>query len=158
MRISDWSSDVCSSDLIWDVRYPMRAPNGSRTRLERPGLKALLAAIDSRQVDVIVVYKVDRLTLNVLLSFAQFEREVTGERSRDKIAASKKNGIWMGGPVPLGYDVENRKLVVNDSEASLVRHIMQRYLQLASVNALADELNAQGYRTKLQRRDRTSSG
>src|SRR3546814_19984881 len=86
-----------------------------------------------RQVDVIVVYKVDRLTLNVLLSFAQFEREVTGERIRDKIAASKKKGIWMGGPVPLGYDVENRKLVVNDSDASLVRHIMQRYLQLASV-------------------------
>src|SRR3546814_5661333 len=88
----------------------------------------------------------------VLLSFAQFEREVTGERIRDKIAASKKKGIWMGGPVSLGYDVENRKLVVNDSEASLVRHIMQRYLQLASVNALADELNAPGYRTKLQRR------
>src|SRR3546814_4050568 len=104
-----------------------------------------------RQVDVIVVYKVDRLTLNVLLSFAQFEREVTGERIRDKIAASKKKGIWMGGPVPLGYDVENRKLVVNDSEAILVRHIMQRYLQLASVNELADALNAQGYRTKLQR-------
>src|SRR3546814_17594649 len=78
-----------------------------------------------RQVDVIVVYKVDRLTLNVLLSFAQFEREVTGERIRDKIAASKKKGIWMGGPVPLGYDVENRKLAVNDSEASLVRHIMR---------------------------------
>src|SRR3546814_19879604 len=68
------------------------------------------------------------------------------ERIRDKIAASKNKGIWMGGPVPLGYDVENRKLVVNDSEASLVRHIMQRYLQLASVNALADELNAQGDR------------
>src|SRR3546814_17272723 len=113
MRISDWSSDVCSSDLIWDVRYPIRAPNCSLTRLERPGLKALLAAIDMRQVDVIVVYKVDRLTLNVLLSFAQFEREVTGERIRDTIASSKKQAFWMGGPVPLGSAFENRTLVVH---------------------------------------------
>src|SRR5215204_2026435 len=122
--------------------------------MERPALQQLLAEIRSRRIDVVVVYKVDRLTrsltdfaklvelfdehgvsfvsvtqafntttsmgrltLNVLLSFAQFEREVTGERIRDKIAASKKKGIWMGGVVPLGYRVENRKLVVDEAEA-----------------------------------------
>ena len=74
-----------------------------------------------------------RLTLNVLLSFAQFEREVTGERIRDKIAASKKKGLWMGGPVPLGYEVQDRKLVVNEAEASTVREIMARYLKVGSV-------------------------
>jgi site-specific DNA recombinase len=93
-----------------------------------------------------------RLTLNMLLSFAQFEREVTGERIRDKIAASKRKGLWMGGPVPLGYAVENRKLVVSQSEADLVRHIYQRYLELGSVVELADELNQQGRRTKVQQR------
>jgi len=155
--------------------------------MERPGLKRLLADIEAGKVDVIVVYKVDRLTrsladfakivdvldakgasfvsvtqsfntttsmgrltLNVLLSFAQFEREVTGERIRDKIAASKKKGLWMGGPVPLGYDVEDRKLVVNEDEAELVRHIMQRYLALPSVKALAAELARDGHRTKVQ--------
>jgi len=155
--------------------------------MERPGLKRLLADIEAGKVDVIVVYKVDRLTrsladfakivdvldakgasfvsvtqsfntttsmgrltLNVLLSFAQFEREVTGERIRDKIAASKKKGLWMGGPVPLGYDVEDRKLIVNEGEAELVRHIMQRYLILPSVKALAAELARDGHRTKIQ--------
>jgi hypothetical protein len=91
-----------------------------------------------------------RLTLNVLLSFAQFEREVTGERIRDKIAASKRKGMWMGGPVPLGYDVFDRKLIVNDFEAEQVRHIMERYLALGSVRSLADELATIGYRTKLR--------
>ena len=155
--------------------------------MERPGLKRLLADIEAGRVDVIVVYKVDRLTrsladfakivdvldtkgasfvsitqafntttsmgrltLNVLLSFAQFEREVTGERIRDKIAASKKKGLWMGGPVPLGYDVHERKLVVNAGEAETVRHIMQRYLQLGSVKALVAELAAEGRVTKVQ--------
>jgi DNA invertase Pin-like site-specific DNA recombinase len=80
-----------------------------------------------------------RLTLNVLLSFAQFEREVTGERIRDKIAASKKKGMWMGGMPPLGYDVKNRKLVVNDAEACIVVEIYRRYLALKSVHALRDE-------------------
>lgn len=157
--------------------------------MERPGLKRLLADIEAGRVDVIVVYKVDRLTrsladfarivdvldtkgasfvsitqafntttsmgrltLNVLLSFAQFEREVTGERIRDKIAASKKKGLWMGGPVPLGYDVQDRKLVVNESEAETVRHIMQRDLQLGSVKALVTELAAEGRVTKVQLR------
>ena len=81
-----------------------------------------------------------RLTLNVLLSFAQFEREVAGERIRDKIAASKKKGMWMGGPVPLGYDVRDRKLAINDGEAATVRHVFQRYLDLGSVRDLALDL------------------
>ena len=93
-----------------------------------------------------------RLTLNMLLSFAQFEREVTGERIRDKIAASKRKGMWMGGPVPLGYDVEARKLIPNEAEAELVRHIYRRYLALRSVEDLADELNSHGHRTKVQNR------
>lgn len=157
--------------------------------MERPGLKRLLADIEAGKVDIVLLYKIDRLTrsltdfskivevmdaagasfvsitqsfntttsmgrltLNMLLSFAQFEREVTGERIRDKIAASKKKGMWMGGPVPLGYEVRDRKLVVKPGEAEQVRHIMQRYLALGSVPALAEELNAQGYRTKLQQR------
>lgn len=157
--------------------------------MQRPGLVRLLADIAAGKVDIILVYKIDRLTrsladfakivevldkagasfvsitqsfntttsmgrltLNMLLSFAQFEREVTGERIRDKIAASKRKGLWMGGPVPLGYEVEARKLVINTEEADLVRHIYQRYLELGSVVELADELNAQGYRTKVQNR------
>ena len=141
--------------------------------MDRPGLTAVLADIRAGKVDIILLYKIDRLTrslsdfarivdildnagasfvsitqsfntttsmgrltLNMLLSFAQFEREVTSERIRDKIEASKKKGIWMGGPVPLGYDVLERKLVENIKEAQLVRHIMQRYLDLGSVKAL----------------------
>lgn len=82
-----------------------------------------------------------RLTLNMLLSFAQFEREVTGERIRDKIAASKKKGMWMGGLPPLGYDVKDRKLIVNEDEAEKVRHIFRRYASLGSVNILKRELD-----------------
>ena len=89
-----------------------------------------------------------RLTLNMLLSFAQFEREVTGERIRDKIAASKKKGIWMGGLPPLGYDVKDRKLVVNEREAATVRHIYRRYAVLGSVLALKDELDRDGVVSK----------
>lgn len=153
--------------------------------MDRPGLKQLLSDVEAGKVDVIVVYKVDRLTrsladfakiveildasdasfvsvtqafnttnsmgrltLNVLLSFAQFEREVTGERIRDKIAASKKKGMWMGGPVPIGYDCKDRQLIVNDEEAATVRHIFERYVELESMQALADELAASGHRTK----------
>jgi site-specific DNA recombinase len=153
--------------------------------MERPALKQLLAEIEAGRVDIIVVYKVDRLTrsladfakivdildrkaasfvsvtqsfnttssmgrltLNVLLSFAQFEREVTGERIRDKIAASKARGMWMGGPAPLGYDVSERKLIVNEDEATIVRHLFARYSELGSVGTLIDELADQGYRTK----------
>lgn len=153
--------------------------------MERPALKALLTDVAAGKVDIIVVYKVDRLTrsladfakivevldarrasfvsvtqsfntttsmgrltLNVLLSFAQFEREVTGERIRDKIAASKAKGMWMGGPVPLGYDVRERKLVINEAEASTVRHIFARYLELRSGRMLAAELEGRGVRSK----------
>ena len=86
--------------------------------------------------------------LNVLLSFAQFEREVTGERIRDKVAASKKKGLWMGGPIPLGYEVKDRKLVINDEEAATVRHIFERYAELGSGQLLLDELRERGIRTK----------
>jgi site-specific DNA recombinase len=163
---------------------------------ERPALKQLIADIEDGTIDVVVVYKVDRLTralsdfaklvevfdrqcvsfvsitqqfntttsmgrltLNVLLSFAQFEREVTGERIRDKIAASKKKGMWMGGFPSLGYDVQNRKLVVNDSEARTVVHIFRRYLELKSVRDLRDELAEGGIRIKRRiRPDGTAFG
>ena len=146
--------------------------------MERPALQRLLQDIRDRKIDVVVVYKIDRLTrsladfakivevfdaagasfvsvtqqfntttsmgrltLNVLLSFAQFEREVTAERIRDKIAASKKKGMWMGGTVPFGYRVRERKLVVEDAEAAEVQMLFARYLELGSVPALARELN-----------------
>src|SRR5204863_6119674 len=89
-----------------------------------------------------------RLTLNVLLSFAQFEREVIGERIRDKIAASKRKGMWMGGVPPLGYRAENHKLVVIDSEAEIVRSIFRRYTELGSVGLLKEELDARGINSK----------
>ena len=91
-----------------------------------------------------------RLTLNVLLSFAQFEREVTGERIRDKIAASKRKGLWMGGQPSLGYDVKDRKLVVNEAEAAIVRMIFRRYLELGSVRALKAALDEEGVVSKLR--------
>jgi site-specific DNA recombinase len=153
--------------------------------LDRPALQRLLADIADAKVDVVVVYKIDRLTrslfdfakiveafdargvsfvsitqqfntttsmgrltLNVLLSFAQFEREVAGERIRDKIAASKKKGMWMGGLPPLGYDVRDRKLVVNQEEAQTVLHIFRRYVELRSVRVLKVELDAAGIRSK----------
>jgi len=149
--------------------------------MERPALKQLLTDIEAGKIDVIVVYKVDRLsrslndfarmvevfdkhavsfvsvtqqfntttsmgrlTLNVLLSFAQFEREVTGERIRDKIAASKKKGMWMGGPVPLGYDAVEKKLVINPVGADIVRMMFQRYLELGCVRLLQEEMVGQG--------------
>ena len=100
-----------------------------------------------------------RLTLNMLLSFAQFEREVTGERIRDKIAASKQRGMWLGGQPPLGYDVQDRKLVINPAEAELVRHVFQRYAVLKSVALLAHELAEAGVRSKRRTNaDGTTSG
>ncbi|MGI8705013.1 MAG: recombinase family protein [Sphingomicrobium sp.] len=165
--------------------------------MERPALQRLLRDIRDRKVNVIVVYKVDRLTrslahfskivevldaagasfvsvtqafntttsmgrltLNVLLSFAQFEREVTGERIRDKIAASRARGMWMGGVVPFGYDVVNRKLVVNDGEAETLRLIFRRYLVLGSVVALEAELRAAGItsRKRISRNRRAYGG
>ena len=90
-----------------------------------------------------------RLTLNVLLSFAQFEREVTGERIRDKILASKRKGMWMGGNLPLGYDVENRQLVINEAEAETVRYIFRRYAELGTVSALQADLKQRGIVSKV---------
>src|SRR5258705_5759861 len=96
-----------------------------------------------------------RLTLNVLLSFAQFEREVTGERIRDKLAASKKKGMWMGGNVPLGYDASERTLVINPAEAETVRHIFALYRELGGVRRVKEEADRLGLRTK---RSTTESG
>jgi DNA invertase Pin-like site-specific DNA recombinase len=170
----------------WTVSPTLYDDGGfSGGTLERPALKRLLADIEAGQIDVIVVYKVDRLTralsdfaklveifdrrgvsfvsitqqfntttsmgrltLNVLLSFAQFERGVIGERVRDKIAASKKKGMWMGGMPPLGYDVKDRKLVVNDKEARTVVDIYRRYFALKSVHALKDDLAEAGIKSK----------
>lgn len=154
--------------------------------IQRPALKQLLSDIEAGRIDIVVVYKVDRLsrslsdfaqmvdlfdrhnvsfvsvtqafntttsmgrlTLNVLLSFAQFEREVTGERIRDKIAASKAKGMWMGGFSPLGYDPKDRTLVINEKEAATVRNIFKRFLALGSVYALHAELERDGIRTKV---------
>ena len=89
-----------------------------------------------------------RLILNVLLSFAQFEREETGERIRDKIAAAKQKGLWMGGTPPIGYELKGKKLLVNKTQAQVVRHIFRRYAALKSVAKLCRELKAQSYRTK----------
>ena len=91
-----------------------------------------------------------RLTLNVLLSFAQFEREVTGERIRDKIAASKKKGMWMGGFCAVGYDIRDRRLVVNQEESKLVKHIYKRYLELGSVRLLKHDLDRRGIVSKIR--------
>jgi DNA invertase Pin-like site-specific DNA recombinase len=185
----------------WEL-LPARYDDGgySGGTMDRPGLTALLADIEAGQIDVVVVYKIDRLTrsltdfsriveifekadcsfvsvtqsfnttnsmgrlmLNVLLSFAQFEREVTGERIRDKIAASKKRGMWMGGRPPLGYDLpvkDSRKLEVNEGEAQTVRYIFERYLELGSVHALERELTANGFRSKVHvtRKGKTQGG
>ncbi|WP_339045268.1 recombinase family protein [Candidatus Mesenet endosymbiont of Agriotes lineatus] len=92
-----------------------------------------------------------RLMLNIVLSFAQYERELTGERIRDKFAASKQKGIWMGGKAPIGYDVEDRKLVVNKEETEVVRYIFNRFIGLKSAAAVARELNNQGYKTKAEK-------
>jgi DNA invertase Pin-like site-specific DNA recombinase len=192
----DAQYDACTAYALsqrhegWTVTKDRYDDGGfSGGNLERPGLKRLLADIEVGKVDIILLYKIDRLTrslsdfakiveildrkcasfvsitqsfntttsmgrltLNMLLSFAQFEREVTGERIRDKIYASKRKGIWMGGPVPLGYDVIDRKLVVNKVEAERVRHIMQLYLKVASVPELVDTLAKSSSLTKVQQR------
>jgi site-specific DNA recombinase len=177
--------------LGWKL-IPDRYDDGgiSGGTMERPALQRLLQDIRDRRVDVVVVYKIDRLTrslmdfsriveifdansvsfvsvtqafnttssmgrltLNVLLSFAQFEREVTAERIRDKIAASRKKGMWMGGRVPFGYEVKDRKLVINEEDVRHVRHIFERYLHHKSVLALTDEVN----RAKIKRSSETDA-
>jgi len=166
-----------------DARYDDGGFSGGS--LERPALRALMADIEKGLIDIVVVYKVDRLTrsladfaklvelfdrqkvsfvsvtqafnttnsmgrltLNVLLSFAQFEREVTAERIRDKFRASKEKGMWMGGQPPLGYDIEHRKLVINQTEVDRVRFIFQRYLELGSVLRLMKDLESRDIRSK----------
>ncbi|WP_347312025.1 recombinase family protein [Defluviimonas sp. SAOS-178_SWC] len=157
--------------------------------LDRPGLQRLMTDIEDGLVDVVVVYKIDRLsrsladfaklvevfdrngvtfvsvtqsfntttsmgrlTLNILLSFAQFEREVTAERIRDKIAASRRKGIWMGGVPPYGYRVENRKLVIDDERAGHVRWIFAGFLEIGSATELAREVDRRGIRTPMGNR------
>ena len=152
--------------------------------MERPALKQLIELVDAGRIDIIVVYKIDRLTrsltdfarlaevldkrgvsfvsvtqqfntttsmgrlmLNVLLSFAQFEREITGERIRDKIAASKKKGMWMGGVPPMGYDIVDRQLVINETDAATIGRIFALYLEERSVPALLDRLEREDIRT-----------
>ena len=117
----------------------------------------MVEVFDARGVSFVAVTQqfntttsMGRLTLNVLLSFAQFEREVTGERIRDKIAASKRKGIWMGGLVPLGYEVRERQLVINEAEATTVRHLFTRYCEFGSVRLLKEELDRNGVRSKLR--------
>jgi DNA invertase Pin-like site-specific DNA recombinase len=167
------------------ARYDDGGFSGGST--DRPALQKLLADVRTRKINIIVVYKVDRLTrsladfaklvelfdahgvsfvsvtqqfntttsmgrltLNVLLSFAQFEREVTAERIRDKIAASKRKGLWVGGTVPLGYALNDGKLSVQPDEAKTVRLIFERYLKLGSVNRLVIDLKAKGLTSKVR--------
>lgn len=172
----------------WSI-IPTRYDDGaySGATMERPGVQKLLRDVNAGQIDVVIVYKLDRLSrnllefnqtlkffeqhnvsfvsvteqfntqtpmgrfgMNMISSFSQMEREVIAERIRDKIAASKRRGMWMGGVPPLGYDVDRKekKLIVNDKEAVLVRQIFRRYLELRSATALVRELNEQGHRTK----------
>src|SRR2546425_8689847 len=168
-------------------RYDDGAFSGAS--LDRPALQQLLADVRASKIDIVLVYKVDRLTrsladfaklielfdvhgvsfvsvtqsfntsssmgrltLNVLLSFAQFERELIGERVRDKIAASKRKGLWVGGPVPLGYAAVDKKILVVPAEAAAVRTIFARYLELGSVRALAQDLDRRGICSKPRRR------
>lgn len=190
----DAQREACAAYILsqthegWELINEVYEDGGwSGGNMDRPGLKQLLADVAAGKVDVIVVYKVDRLTrsladfarivdtldkakasfvsvtqafnttssmgrltLNVLLSFAQFEREVTSERIRDKFAASKRKGIFMGGPIPIGYRLENRKLLIDEDEARTVRMIFDRYLALRSIGRLVDELADRGIRTKVR--------
>jgi len=192
----DAQSESCAAYILsqsgegWEDAGRIYSDGGiSGGHMERLGLKAMLADIEAGHIDVIVVYKVDRLTrsladfaklveifdahdvsfvsvtqafnttnsmgrltLNVLLSFAQFEREVTAERIRDKIAASKKKGKWMGGLVPLGYDAVDKKLIVNDREAKTIRLIFETYQTLGSVSKVKQVLDQQGIATKVRYR------
>jgi DNA invertase Pin-like site-specific DNA recombinase len=188
----DAQRDACSAYIVsqrsegW-VELAAHYDDGgiSGGTLERPALKRLLADIEEGHVDVVVVYKIDRLsralmdfsklvevfdrnnvtfvsvtqsfntttsmgrlTLNILLSFAQFEREVIGERIRDKVAASRKRGMWMGGYVPLGYEVKDRKLIIKEAEAAIVRMIFERFVAVGSATALARALISEGVRTR----------
>jgi site-specific DNA recombinase len=191
----DAQRDACEAYIKSQASQGWRAlpqlyddPAYSGGNLDRPALQQLLKDIDAGRIDVIVVYKIDRLTrsladfaklveafdaksisfvavtqqfntttsmgrltLNVLLSFAQFERELSSERVRDKVAASRRKGKWTGGTVPLGYDAKDKKLVVNKAEADTVRYVFRRYLELQSFAKLVEDLDRKGIVTK--RRD-----
>ncbi len=162
--------------------------------MKRPALQELFQDIENGLVDMIVVYKIDRLSrslldftkmielfdrhncsfisvtqnfntadsmgrlmLNVLLSFAQFEREISGERIRDKVAATRKKGMWTGGRLPIGYNVVNKKLIINQEEAQIVRYVFKRYLEVPSELIIANELNEKGWHPKLRNSANTSS-
>ena len=188
----DAQRDACEAYIKSQASQGWRAlpqhyddPAYSGGNLDRPALQRLLKDIDAGRIDVIVVYKIDRLTrsladfaklveafdaksisfvavtqqfntttsmgrltLNVLLSFAQFERELSSERVRDKVAASRRKGKWTGGTVPLGYDAEDKKLVANKAEAETVRYIFKRYSELKSIGKLIDDLDNKGLVTK----------
>lgn len=188
----DAQREACAAYILsqasegWEAVSELYDDGGwSGGTMNRPAITQLLNDVKAGKVDVIVVYKVDRLTrsladfakiveildeneasfvsvtqsfntttsmgrltLNVLLSFAQFEREVTGERIRDKVAASKKKGMWMGGGVPFGYDVVERQLVINQSESKIVRWMFKRYAAVKSVPQLVEELAAKGIKTR----------
>src|SRR3954454_10187822 len=188
----DAQRDACDAYIKSQASQGWRAlpqhyddPAYSGGNLQRPALKKLLADIEAGRIDVVVVYKIDRLTrsladfaklveafdaksisfvavtqqfntttsmgrltLNVLLSFAQFERELSSERVRDKIAASRRKGKWTGGTVPLGYDAKDKKLVINKEEAETVRYIFKRYLELQSFAKLVEDLDRKGIVTK----------
>jgi site-specific DNA recombinase len=188
----DAQRDACEAYIKSQASQGWRAlsqhyddPAYSGGNLDRPALKKLLADIEARKIDVVVVYKIDRLTrsladfaklveafdarsisfvavtqqfntttsmgrltLNVLLSFAQFERELSSERVRDKIAASRRKGKWTGGTVPLGYEARDKKLIVNKAEAEVVRTIFRRYLDLQSFSKLVADLDRRGIVTK----------
>ncbi len=178
---------IASQRSLGWTTLPSRYDDGgiSGGTMERPALQRLLADIEAKRIDLVLVYKIDRLTrslsdfariveifeahgvsfvsvtqqfntttsmgrltLNVLLSFAQFEREVTAERIRDKIAASKRKGMWMGGSVPLGYDLKDKKLVINPQEAEIVRSLFRLYLELGTVKSLLAETKRRGLLTK----------
>ncbi len=188
----DAQRESCSSYIMsqasegWEAVPELYDDGGwSGGNMQRPALVQMLDDVKAGKIDIIVVYKVDRLTraladfakiveildendasfvsvtqsfntttsmgrltLNVLLSFAQFEREVTGERIRDKIAASKKKGMWMGGAIPHGFKVEDRKLLIREDEVEEVRYIFKRYIKLKSVPKLVDDLAARDFRTR----------
>src|SRR5438093_5512184 len=190
----DAQREACAAFVLsqkhegWTVLPALYDDGGfSGGTIDRPALQRLLADIGAGKVDVVVVYKIDRLTrslfdfakiveafdargvsfvsvtqqfntttsmgrltLNVLLSFAQFEREVAGERIRDKIAASKKKGMWMGGLPSLGYDVKDRKLIINQMEATTIRHIFRRFTELKSVRELKEDLDGAGIVSKVR--------
>ena len=182
----------------WEL-LPDRYDDGgiSGGHLDRPALHRLMEAVDAKQADQIVVYKIDRLTrsladfaklvdrlddaessfvsvtqsfntatsmgrltLNMLLSFAQFEREVTAERIRDKIAASKRKGMWMGGLVPLGYDADGRTLRISETEARIVRRLYDLYLERGTLREVKEQAEQEGLRSKLRQSPsgRTSGG